>query len=68
LKETRENCSLKRTTKDISSNHHQLDDDEVELKKSTREKITKIFGLDFLTYLFENEPLFQRNVLLEALY
>ena len=70
MKETRENCSLKRTIKDISSNHHQLDDDEVELKKSTKEKMTKISGLDFLTYLFENEPRTYSNIMsfLEALY
>jgi hypothetical protein len=35
------------TIKDISSDDHQLNDDEVELKKSIRQKITKIFGLDF---------------------
>jgi hypothetical protein len=30
--------------------------DEVEPQKSKREKITKILGPDFLTYLLENEP------------
>jgi hypothetical protein len=42
--------------KTSSSNYHQLEDDEVELRKSKGAKMTKIFGLDFLTYLLENEP------------
>ena len=36
------------------SNHHQSEDDEVE-PRSKRTKMTKIFSLDFLTYLLENE-------------
>jgi len=55
LKEIRENHSLKRTIKG-SSDHYQSDDDEVELIMSKREKITKIFGPIFSTYLLVNEP------------
>jgi hypothetical protein len=55
LKEIRENHSLKRTIKD-SSDHYQSEDDEVELIMSKREKITKIFGPIFSTYLLVNEP------------
>jgi len=44
LKKTRENCSLKRMIDVSLSNHHQLEDDEVELRKS---KLTKTFGHNF---------------------
>ena len=36
------------------SNHNQLEDDEAE-PKGKRTKMTKIFSLDFLTYLLQNE-------------
>ena len=39
-----------------SSNHYQLQNDEIDLKESKRAKMTKTFGLDFLTYLLENKP------------
>jgi hypothetical protein len=39
-----------------SSNHHQSEDDEVELRKSKMNKMNKIFGLNFLIYLLKNEP------------
>jgi hypothetical protein len=39
-----------------SSSPHQSKDDEVEPRRSKMRKLTKIFGLDFLTYLLENEP------------
>jgi hypothetical protein len=55
-KETRENHSFKITIDVSSSNHHQLEDDEVELGKSKRAKMTKTFGHDFLTYLLINKP------------
>ena len=49
------NCSLKRTSKVNSNNHHQLKDDEVKLRKSKKKKkMTQTFGFDFLTYLLEN--------------
>jgi hypothetical protein len=48
------NCSLKRTSKVNSNNHHQLKDDEVKLRKSKKRKMTKTFGFYFLTYLLEN--------------
>ena len=35
------------------SNYHQLENDEVELRKS---KMNKIFGPNFLIYLLKNEP------------
>jgi hypothetical protein len=38
-----------------SSSYHQLEDDEVELRKSKRANIIKTFGPDILTYLLENE-------------
>jgi hypothetical protein len=53
-KEAQENCSLKRTSKVNLSNHHQLEDDEVKLRKSKKKKMTQTFGFDFLTYLLEN--------------
>jgi len=53
-KEAQENCSLKRTSKVNLSNHHQLEDDEVKLRKSKKRKMTKTFGFYFLTYLLEN--------------
>ena len=31
------------------------ENDEVKLRKIKREKLTKTFGLDFLTFLLENE-------------
>jgi hypothetical protein len=37
-KEAQENCSLKRTSKVNLSNHHQLEDDEVKLRKSKKKK------------------------------
>jgi len=39
-----------------SCNHHQSEDDEVELRKSKMNKMNKIFGLNFLIYLLKNEP------------
>ena len=39
-----------------SSNHYQLQNDEIDLKESKRAKMTKTFGLDFLTNLLENKP------------
>jgi hypothetical protein len=50
-----ETCSLKRISKESSSSHHQIKDDEVETR-SKRTKIVKIYELDFLTYLLENKP------------
>jgi hypothetical protein len=38
------------------SSYHQLKDDEVKLKKTKQEKMTKTFGPGFLTYLLENKP------------
>lgn len=50
------NHLLNRTVKANSSNHHQSKDDEVEFKKSKKQKIIKIFGPDFLICLLKNEP------------
>lgn len=50
-KETRENCSFKRTIQANPSNYYQLEDDEVEFRKSKRIKTTKIFSPNFLIYL-----------------
>jgi hypothetical protein len=54
-KETWEYRSFKRTLEASSSSYHQLEDDEVELRKSKRANIIKTFGPDILTYLLENE-------------
>ena len=56
LKEIRENHSLKIIIEASSSDHYQSEDDEVKLRISKREKITKIFGPIFSTYLLVNEP------------
>jgi len=53
-KGVQENHSLKRTNEASFSNHHQSEDDKIVFRKSKRTKTTKIFGLDFLTYLLEN--------------
>jgi hypothetical protein len=49
-KEGRDNYSHKRIVEANTSNHHQLQDVEIELRKSKREKMTKTFDPDFLTY------------------
>jgi len=54
-KEVQENHLFKRIIEDSLSNHHSLEDDKLKFKKSRRAKITKTFGLDFLTYLLKNE-------------
>jgi hypothetical protein len=56
LKEIRENHSLKIIIEASSSDYYQSEDDEVKLRISKREKITKIFGPIFSTYLLVNEP------------
>jgi hypothetical protein len=48
---------IKITIEANSSNCHKSKDDEVKRRKIKRAKMTKIFGLDFLTFLLENEPL-----------
>jgi len=54
--EAQEKHSLKRMIEASLSSYHQLKDDEVKLKKTKQEKMTKTFGLGFLTYLLENKP------------
>jgi hypothetical protein len=69
-KETRENHSFKRKIEASSSNHHQLEYDEVKLRKSKKEKITKKIAPGFLTNLLENELQisFEAMLYLEAFY
>jgi len=55
-KEAQEKHSLKRMIEASLSSYHQLKDDEVKLKKTKQEKMTKTFGPGFLTYLLENKP------------
>jgi hypothetical protein len=48
---------IKRMIEASWSNHHQSENDEVELRKSKRKKMTKTIGPNFfLTYLLENKP------------
>jgi hypothetical protein len=54
-KETRENHLFKRKIEISLSNHYQLEYDEVKLRKSKKEKITKKIAPGFLTYLLENK-------------
>ena len=54
FKTLQETCSLKRISKESSSSHHQIKNDEVETR-SKRTKIIKVNELDFLTYLLENK-------------
>jgi hypothetical protein len=56
FEKAQENYSFNKTIKASSYSYHHLEDDEVDPKRSKRENITKIFGLDFLTYLLENGP------------
>lgn len=56
FKDARENRSIKRTCEASSSEEHQLEMDEPELRRSKRTKTSKTFGPDFLTYLVESEP------------
>jgi hypothetical protein len=54
-KEAWKKSYIKITIEASSSNCHKSKDDEVKLRKIKRAKITKTFGLDFLTSLLENE-------------
>ena len=54
---TQETRSSKRTYEiAIGSNQDQEDKNINELRQSKRSKITKSFGLDFLTFMLKNEP------------
>ena len=55
-KEVQENHLLKIKIEASSSDHHESENDEIELIKSKKAKMTKTFGPDFKTYLLENEP------------
>jgi len=44
-------------------NYYQLENNEIELGKSKRVKITKTFSLDFLIYLLENKPRINSKVM-----
>jgi hypothetical protein len=62
------NHSLERMVEVSSSNHHQSEDDEVELRKSKMNKMNKIFGLNFLIYLLKmNFKLTLRQCLVQKL-
>ena len=51
-----EASSSKRTLETIDSQDHESEEEvEVEPRRSKRTRITKSFGLDFLTYMLESE-------------
>jgi len=55
-KEVQENHLLKIKIEASSSDHRELENDEIKLIKSKKAKMTKTFGPDFLTYLLKNKP------------
>ena len=51
--------SSKRTHETMNEESYDLEDDQgvqIEPKQSKRTRVEKSFGLEFLTYLLENEP------------
>ena len=59
-KSTQISSSLKKNFESTSSTSHDQElmeeRDEVELRRSKRAKMSKSFGLEFLTYMLEDEP------------
>ena len=51
-----EPCSSKRKETINENSQDQNEDSEVEPRRSKRARIEKSFGLDFLTYMLEEEP------------